>query len=194
MNNFQDILLPEFISVHLKGGPSFATSCASTVSGREIRVLEREYAVQKYTLTGARLSMDQFHEFNCFFRSRKGMYHSFRMRDHADFKLEHQLVAAHSDETFNYEIFKKYEDNISSYFRRITTLRSSTVKSNMAYEAIDYIRGIIFLDSLLLKGQTLIISAEFDVAVRFCSDEFKYSFSQDGSVIIDELELQEVLI
>jgi hypothetical protein len=42
--------------------------------------------------------------------------------------------------------------------------------------------------------ETLIINAEFDVAVRFCSDEFQYSFCQDGSVIIDELELQEVII
>jgi uncharacterized protein (TIGR02217 family) len=193
MKNFHDILLPEFLNTYLKGGPSFATSCAQSISGREMRIAEREYALQKYNLSGSRINSEQFERFNCFFRCRKGMNYAFRAKDYADFKLENQIIGLPNDRSLSFEIFKKYDDNISTYQRRIRTLRPETVKCNMDVRAIDYINGIIFMNEALKDGQQLIINGEFDVIVRFCSDEFKYSFCQDGSILIDDLALQEVL-
>lgn len=157
MNNFHDILLPEFLNTHLKGGPSFATSHASSISGREIRIAEREYAVQKYNLSGSRINREQFERFNCFFRCRKGMNYAFRAKDYADFKLENQVVGSHNNKSLSFEIFKKYDDNISSYQRRIRALRPDSVKCNMDVRAIDYINGIIFMNEALQEGQQLII-------------------------------------
>jgi uncharacterized protein (TIGR02217 family) len=194
MHNFHDILLPDFIAIHLKGGPNFATSIASSMSGREIRISDREYSIQRYNLSGARLSFEQFNIFNCFFRNRKGKNYSFRAKDYADFQLNNQMLRNQGATTRHVEIFKIYEDNIGGYFRRITTLCPSTIMLNIAVQDIDYINGIITLNRPLAPEENLIINAEFDVAVRFCSDEFKYSFCQDGSVLIDELELQEVII
>lgn len=194
MNNFHDISLPDFIAIHLKGGPSFATSIASSISGREIRISDREYSIQKYSLSGSRVSFEEFSIFNCFFRNRLGKNNGFRAKDYADFKLENQVVGSYSDNSLQCEVVKIYEDSIGGYCRRITTLKPSSVRFNIEVKNIDYINGIITLNKPLAEGENLIINAEFDVAVRFCSDEFKYSFCQDGSILIDELELQEIII
>ena len=194
MNDFHNILLPDFITIHLKGGPCFSTSYVSTISGLETRMSDRIYSIQQYSLAGSRLAPDQFEKFNCFFRSRNGMNCSFRIRDHADYKLENQIITADSSNRFAFTIFKKYDDEISPYFRRIKLIRPESFRLNISPGSVDYVNGIIYMDEPMAENQELIINAEFDVAVRFCSDEFKYSFCQDGSILIDSLELKEVLI
>ncbi len=191
MHNFHNILLPDFISIHLKGGPAFATSVANSISGREVRVSERRHAIQKYRLSGCRLSHEQFQEFNCFFRARMGVGYGFRIRDHADFKLDASIIGDGAKKEF--ELFKTYHDDISSYRRRITAVREEGFLCNSLPSSVDYIRGIIHMEIPPPEGFNIGVSAEFDVIVRFCSDEFKYSFCQDGSIQVEEIDLVEVL-
>jgi hypothetical protein len=44
---FHDITLPKFIEVFSIGRSEFSTSAASTLSGREVRNMDREFARQK---------------------------------------------------------------------------------------------------------------------------------------------------
>ncbi len=70
--NFHDIRMPEFIETFAVGKPEFATSCAMTLSGREVRNLDREYARQRYLIKNCRLSSFEFEQFSSFFRARRG--------------------------------------------------------------------------------------------------------------------------
>ena len=190
---YHDVLLPDFLTIHLKGGPVFSTSTASTVSGREIRAYERQNAIQKYSLVGCRLSHDEFEKFNSFFRARIGCAYAFRIRDHADFKIENQVIAIGDGSAREFEIHKSYEDDACSYRRKISAIREGSIDANFIIETLDKINGIIHMRDIISVGTELIISAEFDVWVRFASDEFRYSSASDGSILIEDLGLVEVI-
>ena len=190
---YHDILLPDFISVHLKGGPVFSTQSASTISGREIRFYERQNSIQKFHLVGCRLSNNEFQKFNSFFRARIGCAYAFRVKDHADFTIEKQIIAIADGESKEFEIYKLYEDEACSYRRRIAAIRVETIKADFEIEKIDKENGIIHTKQILPKGTALIMSAEFDIWVRFVSDEFRYSSGNDGSILIEDLGLVEVI-
>lgn len=197
MKNFHNISLPSFISIHAKGSPVFATQVATTASGREARFADRMHSMQKYTISNCRLGSFQFDEFNGFFRARKGRQHSFRMRDYADCIIFDQVIGE-SVADLSVEVFKTYPDNLKPYARRITKLVMGSVQLqleglDLRPANIDYEQGIIILDQPLHKGQHLMINATFDVEVRFASDDFKYSMHQDGSIMIDDLEIVEVV-
>lgn len=190
---YHDILLPDFITVHLKGGPVFATQAASTISGREVRFYERQNAIQKYALVGCRLSQDEFQRFNSFFRARLGCAYAFRIKDHADFKIENQIIANADGMSKEFEIYKNYEDESCGYRRKISAVREDKMAADFDIERIDRENGIIYTREILESGKSLVISAEFDVWVRFTSDEFRYSSSADGSILIEDLGLVEVI-
>ena len=138
---YHDILLPDFITVHLKGGPVFSTSMASTVSGREIRFYDRQNAIQKYSLVGCRLSQDEFQRFNSFFRARIGCAYAFRIKDHADFRMENQIIAVADGVSKEFEIYKSYEDEACSYRRKIAAVREGSVAADFDIEKIDRENG-----------------------------------------------------
>lgn len=189
---YHDILLPDFISVHLKGGPVFATSTASTISGREIRIYTRQNSIQKYSLVGCRLSRDEFEWFNGFFRARMGSAYAFRIRDHADFVIQDQIIGIGDGIEKEFEICKIYLDDASNYRRKICAVRFDTLAANFDIEKIDNVHGIITARNVIEVQKEAIISCEFDVWVRFGSDEFRYSSADDGSILIEDLELIEV--
>jgi uncharacterized protein (TIGR02217 family) len=196
MINFHNVKLPNFLALHAKGSPVFATSVATTASGREARLSDRLLCLQKYTISNCRLSPGQFEEFNGFFRARKGRQYSFCMRDFADCLIHNKLMPEASGQIF--KVFKIYPDQLEPYARRITKLVPGSVALSAAGldirpQEIDHQAGIVMLESPLQDGHTLMINARFDVQVRFSSDDFKYSIHLDGSIIIDDLEMLEVL-
>lgn len=192
MQNFHNVKLPNFISVYSVGGPCFSTLSSITASGRESRIQERSNALQRYIISGCRLSQQQFNEFNSFFRARFGQQYSFRMRDHSDYELKDQIIAVgDGGNQLSFAIFKSYSDEINPYKRRI--LKLSNDASINVEGRIDLENGMINLSSPLLRGRSLIINSTFDVTVRFLNDDFKYSLSSDGSILIEDINLMEVL-
>lgn len=186
------------MEVFATGVPEFSTLYASTVSGREARHCAREEALQKYQLKNCLLSEPQFGEFGSFFRARKGRFYAFRFRDLADFKVEKQVIASGSDGEARQKIplFKKYDDPICPYFRRITKPLKGQIKLYLGgielESEINYENGVVLLPRPLQMGEELIADFIFDVTVRFASDSFEYKFRPDGSIEIGDMELIEV--
>ena len=172
---YHDILLPDFISIHLKGGPVFATTMATMISGREIRAYGRQQSMQKYTISGCKLSNDEFERFNSFFRARLGCAYAFRVKDHADFKIENEVLAIGNGAQKSFEIFKKYADEVSHYQRKIVALREQSIIADYEIERLDRESGTIYTTIPVENGKEFAISGEFDIWVRFMSDEFNYS-------------------
>lgn len=192
MKNFHNVMLPDFVAAHAVGGPAFSTNCVTTLSGREVRSLGCEIGLQQYVIADCKLSFAEFELFNSFFRARRGQQYSFYMRDHADYKIENQKIITESDNQIVFEIYKEYPDLVMPYYRRIKKLDRASVRTNVITE-VDCENGVIVLPSPLPSSQELILSANFYVMVRFMSDVLKYHTHIDGSIVIDEMTLLEVV-
>ncbi|WP_367364045.1 TIGR02217 family protein [Candidatus Tisiphia endosymbiont of Nedyus quadrimaculatus] len=195
--NFHDIRMPKFIETFAVGRPEFATSCAMTLSGREVRNLDREYAKQKYLIKNCRLSSLEFEQFSSFFRARRGGNFAFRFRDNVDYQVSRQIIGKGDGELTQFQLVKLYEDPILPYAR---TISKPVFGSGEFYVndinteiQVDYNTGVVTLPKPLDKDQILTGNFIFDVAVRFASDSFEYFYSSDGSIELSPIELLEVI-
>lgn len=189
MNNFHKVILPEFISVHLKGGPSFANNIVKSISGREIRIAQRHNSYQKYKLEKCILSKSEFDALSSFFRNRKGSLFSFLIKDFSDYQIKDQIIDNYNYEIGAYILEKLYLDSLFSYRRRVYYIDHDSLKSNIDLSKIDYDKGLLYTKDRVLD---LKISCNFFIRVRFCSDNFDYSYRDDDSILVENLYLIEV--
>ncbi len=196
--NFHDIRMPQFIESFATGRAEFATSCVSTLSGREVRNLDREYSKQKYSIKNCRLSTIEFEQFSAFFRARRGSNFSFRFRDNLDYQATKQLIAKGDGKLQNFQLIKRYEDLISPYSRVITkpvvnSCEFFSGEMGSIAAQVDYNNGIVSLEKPLAEDKVLITNYLFEVEVRFGLDSFEYHYHEDGSIELSEIELLEVI-
>jgi len=195
--SFHDVNLPRHIEVFAIGSSEFSTSCAVSMSGREVRSLDAASPKRRYTLKDCRLSALQFEAFNSFFKARGGRRFSFRLRDHFDYIAARQIIAIGDGSAIEFQLQKTYEDKVNPYVRTITKPIAASVNlwsdmEDIIPNSIDANTGIVRLAQPLAGGASLSASFEFDVPVRFACDEFQYSLSKDGSIILNDVELIEV--
>ncbi len=198
MTNFDNVNLPSFLEIFACGVSEFTTSYVTTMSGREIRSSDREVPRKKYILKGCRLSNIQFEIFNSFFIARVGRRYSFLLKDYSDFKVEKQLITFADGAQNQFQLNKIYYDAISSYIRNIKKPRFDTITiwqqdEQLKIKNFDENSGIVTLEIMPVKETELIASFEFDVIVRFNNDSFEYSFNDDGTISLDNIEMIEVL-
>ncbi len=195
MTNYHNVRLPDFISIHASGGPHFFTKIATTNSARELRLCERDFAIHKYVVKNCLLSTKKFYQLNSFFRARYGMKYSFRFKDYSDFKVENQLL--HANNSFKkFALIKSYNNEGFSCFRKITKAIENSIQIFIDDQALllnwHYSNGFIILTEPLEAQQRLTASFEYDVNTRFCHDYFDYKYNDDGTVLIDNLQIVEV--
>jgi uncharacterized protein (TIGR02217 family) len=189
MSDFHHIILPDFISIHLQGGPVFSNNIVRSISGREVRILEKEDSFQKYILKDCRLSMGEFDIFNSFFRNRSGSLYSFLMKDFSDYKLENQILSNYDEELGAYLVEKSYKDGILNSRRRIFFIEKTSFSSNIEPIKLDFDNGLFYTNN---RPEEIQINCHFYVRVRFMSDKLDYSFKDDNSILVTNLELIEV--
>ncbi|MCF8462425.1 MAG: DUF2460 domain-containing protein [Rickettsiaceae bacterium] len=197
MTNYHNVRLPDYIALCAKGGPHFFTKIATTNSAREVRLCERDFAIHKYIVKNCLLDSKKFQELNSFFRARYGMKYSFRFKDFSDFKVNNQLLECEKDSNTTYALIKAYGCPEFSYIRKINNAIESSIKIFIDTKPLEssnwlYKNGRILLNNPLSAEQTLTASFEYDVNVRFCHDYFDYKYNNDGSVLVDNLEITEV--
>ncbi|WP_371223136.1 DUF2460 domain-containing protein [Orientia tsutsugamushi] len=200
MTNFHDVNIPNFIAMHAHGGPVFNTYHISTASGREHRYINWHYPLQKYTIKNCYLSNEQLYLLNSFFRARKGKAFSFRLKDYADFTVSKQAISHVLIDNNMLQLTKIYKDDYEIAYRKITKPVKGSVKIESENNAIvefeaDYNTGIIYFrnNQSLYLTQSLYITYQFDVQVRFNNDSLVYSVNSDQTIIISNLELIEVI-
>lgn len=195
--NFHNINLPKFIEVFAVGGPHFSSSCATTLSGKELIVLESEFAKQRYKIKNCLLSEMEFEQFNIFFRARRGKNFAFRFRDNGDYKVVKQRIGIGDGTTKIFPLFKIYEDVVSTYLRRITKPVHDSlqlyVDNSLIKADVNFDQGIVELSEPLLMNKILVADFMFDVVVRFGADNFEYNIQDTGAFEISEIELIEVV-
>lgn len=192
-NRFHNILLPDFIAFYLRGETVFHTSIASTISGKELRILDRKSASQKYKACNCRLSNKEFYELSSFFRARNGNYYSFLMRDHSDYRIVNQKLDRYCIKNNIFKIYKSYPDFVAPYKRRVKNIRRKNFSLNIEFKYVDFDEGIIYMeDNFNYSTQTVEINCEFDLRVRFLHPQLSYKRWEDNSILIENMEIIEL--
>lgn len=196
--NFHNVRMPEFIEVFAIGISEFSTSHVLTKSGREVRSLDRAHANHRYLMKDIHLSNNEFEQFNNFFKARRGSNFAFRFRDHVDYKVTNGFIAKGGEGRSQFYLSKLYDDLIMPYKRIITKPVENSLNVYIdnipAFHLLDTALGIITLQNTLEENQILTADFIFDVAVRFKYNSFEYTYSNDGSIRLSDLELVEVMV
>lgn len=198
MNDFHNVNLPSYVEIFAVATTEFSTICATTKSGREIRNASSLVPKRSYLLKDCRLSRSQFEAFNSFFYARCGRRYAFRLKDYYDFKVKKEQIGKGDGVTREFQLIKIYQDLIAPCVREITkpldkTITIHTNQNTIIPELVNLNTGVVTLAEALPDQTDLFASFEFDVPVRFEKDSFQYSFSQDGTIALDNVRLVEVL-
>lgn len=181
---FVESRLPEDVERGARGGPGFKTTVIPLDSGHEWRNSTWAEARARWDIGYGITSKKNLDKVINFFYARRGRLVGFRFKDWTDYEVNQVLTAGDaSDVKSTFSTFKRYDAGDGFYYDRpIRKLvdNTYTVFKNGApltegvgasqYQ-IDIDTGIITLGTDLVEGDQLRIVSEFDVPVRFDTDE-----------------------
>lgn len=194
MQNFSETQLPSDISYGATGGPMFLTDVVATVSGHEQRNSKWSQARARYNVASGVKNETQWQALIAFFRARRGKAVGFRFKDWSDFKAVNQPLLSLGGN--QYQLVKQYVSGAVVSERIITKPVAGTVKlyRNSLLQAsgwnIDTATGII---TTSLTG-TLTVDFDFDVPVRFDTDELALSLDSFNAGSWNNIPLIEVRV
>lgn len=194
MSDFVEVQFPTDISYGATGGPMFLTDVVATVSGHEQRNSKWQQSRAKYNVASGIKTESQWQALIAFFRARRGRAIGFRFKDWSDYKAENQPLKSLGGN--DYQLVKQYVSGVVVYERDLTKPVAGSVKlyADSILQAsgwsIDTETGII---TTSISG-TLTIDCEFDVPVRFDTDEMAVSMDSFDAGNWSSIPLIEVRV
>ena len=146
-----------------------------------------------------------------FFEERRGRLFGFRFRDPLDWKssradldigLDDQIIGAGDGSTDEFQLIKQYGSIETGYIKKITKPVAGTVVISLdhvpvpsANYDIDNTTGIVTFNPLNIPmaGQEIRAGFEFDIPVRFDSDEISVNLSHFEAGDIPSIPIVELL-
>lgn len=204
---FAELRLDQGLIIYgTSGGPEFSTDVIILGSGHEKRNQNWDQAKGEWEYGDRKLSGTELAVIVKFFRARKGRAQGFRFKDWGDYSVtvaEGILgTSGLGTGTATYQLYKQYASGSDKDFRIIRKPVAGTVKvfkngvqapsTGFGSVAIDTTSGIVTFTATSggafpISSDVLTWSGEFDVAVRFNTDQLKHRFdsariSQPGIV------------
>lgn len=206
---FDNVRFPTSISRGSSGGPERRTDVISTASGREQRNSRWSQSKRRYNAGFGLKSLADLQTVVAFFEERRGRLHAFRWKDHADYKscapldtpaATDQIIGTGTGAQAQFQLVKNYGTELRNYSRIIAapvagTLVIAVNGMSTSLFTVNVLTGMITFDEGALPAVASIVTAgyEFDVPVRFDSDELMISLAQFSAGAIPEIPLVEVL-
>lgn len=200
--SFHEVLFPTAISRGSQGGPERRTDVVVLGSGHEERNSRWADSRRSYNAGYGVKSLDDLDVVIGFFEERRGKFHGFRWRDHADHKscapsqtpgpLD-QNIGTGTGSVATFQLGKTYGLAYAPYVRAITKPVAGTVsiavagvvKSAAAY-TIDHATGLVTFAPahIPVSGAAVTAGFIFDVPVRFDTDKLEVSLQgvQHGAI------------
>jgi uncharacterized protein (TIGR02217 family) len=188
---FDNARFPTSIARGRSGGPERKTEVVQTASGREQRNSRWADSRRRYNVGYGVKSLIDIETVLAFFEDRRGRLHAFRFKDHADFKScgakaapqpTDQLIGTGNGTRTAFQLVKTY-GTVRPYKRIITAPVAGTVTAavnGIATTAflIDTQTGLLTLTSPPPSSAAITAGFEFDVPVRFDTDELPLNLAQ----------------
>ena len=206
---FDDVRFPTAISRGCSGGPERRTDVVTTASGREERNSRWANSRRKYNMGFGVKTIAQLHDVIQFFEGRRGKLHSFRFKDFTDFKSSaanevpqrtDQILGTGTGVLAAFQLVKHYGGPSRDYVRNITAPVVGTVLvavngvASLAF-TLNAVTGVITFNAGSIPATGAVVTAgfEFDVPVRFDTDEITVNLKHFEAGDIPEIPLLEVL-
>lgn len=193
MSDFVEVQFPTAISLGAKGGPRFNTGIFTLSSGFERRNQNWERARHRYDVAHGLKTQEDIDALRDFFMERRGARTGFRFKDWADYEAPgagnaaKEFMTTDGGATTTFQLSKDYGTGGTKYTRPITKPVSGTivVYSNAVLTTdwtADTATGIVTLGGTLgaTTGNVITATFEFDVPVRFESDEMDITITDNG--------------
>lgn len=208
MPSFIEERLPEDIERGATGGPRFKTSIVTLSSGFEKRNVEWSKVRGRWDIAYGLTSLDQISDVVNMFYVAQGRARGFRFKDWSDFQIgkqnepsTRQSIGTGDGSKTVFDVYKRYSIGFMVYDRHIYKLVDGKttvfVNGSPASPSVDNNLGKITFSSAPAQGDDVSIITEFDVPVRFDTDELPIEtelFFQDEPVgqipRIDLIELR----
>jgi len=210
-SDFHDVRFPTSVSFGATGGPERINEIVLLTSGVEHRNARVSRSRRRYDAgTGVR-SLADLQEIVDFFEARRGSLQSFRFRDPFDRKSSageaavsalDQNLGLGDGSRLRFPLVKVYGEGADAYRRVIVCPVASTLK--VAIDGVDVALGNVAFDASTSEiafvpgygpgsGQAVTAGFEFDVQVRFDTDQLSLSLAAFRAGQIPSIPLVEVL-
>lgn len=205
---FHDVRLPVNIEKGVKGGPGFNTTILELSSGFEKRNINWQRTRGRWDISYGIDSKDDHEAVLAFFYARQGRAHSFRFKDWTDFEIgvdstdTAQDIATADGVQVDFQVTRRYVSGAFTFARETTRLVTGTVRvfiddvEQMSGWTVDVDTGVITFSVAPLNLEVVGVICEFDVPVRFDSDQLDLTGIRDTVYDIpglDILEMRETL-
>ncbi len=205
---FDEIRFPTAISRGASGGPERRTDVVVLGSGAEERNSRWADSRRRYNAGFGVKSLNDIHEVLRFFEERRGRLHGFRWKDHMDFKscapqsqvsANDQSIGTGNGSAAAFQLVKRYGTGLRDYARTITKPVTGTVVIKAAGNtvtafSVNAATGIVTFDpgSIPAPGAAVTAGFEFDVAVRFDTDQLRINLAQFAAGDIPDIQVVEI--
>lgn len=209
--SFHEVRFPTGISRGAQGGPERRTDVVVLGSGFEERNSRWIASRRSYDAGYGVRSLDALYEVIAFFEERRGRFHGFRWRDHADWRssapgaettaLDHAIGVG--DGTARaFQLRKTYGAVHAPFVREIRKPVAGTVKVAVngsvmvpgTHFSVDATTGIVLFEEGEAPAAEAVVTAgfEFDVPVRFDTDKLEINLSGFQSGAIPRIPIVEI--
>lgn len=198
MPAFHEIQFPPKIAYGASGGPEFNTSITTTFGGFEQRNINWQKARGKWDVSTGVKNKTDMDAVIAFFHARFGKAYGFRFKDWSDYQAVGQIIGTGDGNQTVFQLVKNYTSGTGSYIREIKKPVSGTVKIYLngilqsSGFTIDYITGIITFTAAPANGVIVSADFDFDVPVRFDTDQINVRADGPGLFVWDSIPIVEI--
>jgi uncharacterized protein (TIGR02217 family) len=190
---FRDISFPPYVARGATGGPSFSTNVVTLASGAEERNILWANARGRWNISTGIRTRAQMLDVIAFFHVVKGRAYSFRFKDWNDYAATDQLMVEVTPTVW--QLVKRYAIGGFEHVRVITKPVAGTVAvkiggAPVTPEDINPLTGrVTFAEA---PGAAPTASFEFDVPVRFDTDDLPVQANAFDQQVVSQIVLIEV--
>lgn len=204
---FHEIRFPDGISRGAKGGPERRTRIVELASGDEERNASWANSRRRYDVSYGVRRADDLAAVVAFFEARNGRLHAFRFKDWSDYKSclpsaapapTDQIIGTGNGSGTTFQLVKTYASGAQSWARTIIKPVAGTVTVSLNGVAqgsgwsVNTTTGIVTFAVPPATGAVIRAGFEFDVPVRFDTDELPVTLDIERTGSIPSIPLIEV--
>jgi uncharacterized protein (TIGR02217 family) len=194
---FDDVRLPEEVERGATGGPRFQTSITVLATGAEQRNVDWSTQRARWELSYGVQTKTDFNDVIKFFYARQGRARGFRFKDWSDFEALTQNLGTGTGVLTTFQLVKKYT-SVVTYTRNITRPVNGTVSIfldgvlQVSGVSVNHATGLVTFTAAPGMGVVVTATFEFDVPVRFDTDELQLRLETFDAAAIESLPVVEL--
>jgi len=192
---FDNVRLPTDIERGSQSIPRFQTTITTLGKGAEQRNADWAQQRMKFDISYGIQGEEDYHAVRDFFMARLGRARGFLFKDWSDYFVENQQIATGDGVTVAFQLVKRYVSSVT-YERTILAPINGTVQMYLngtpTAASVNYSTGVVTFTPA--PANTVVIAAdfEFDVPVRFNTDEFPIEMHIFNAASIGSIEIVEL--